>query len=74
MKKIVYVIPTVLSLIIFFIIIKPGIFNMIPFLIHQSLFRGIIKEITFVYIFDFVFCVVLWYIIFKFCKLVIYRQ
>lgn len=71
MKKIIFIIPTIVSIAIFLVIIKPGFFNMIPFTIHQAYFRGIIKEITFVYIFDLFFCIILWYILYRICRLFI---
>ena len=62
--KFIYIIPTLISFVVFLVIIKPGFFNIIPFMIHQNYFRGTIKEKTFIYIFDFIFCVILWYMLF----------
>jgi hypothetical protein len=67
-KHLVYIIPTIICVPLFLFIIKPGIFNMIPFMIHQSFFRGVIKEINFVYLFDLLFCITLWYILYRVCK------
>lgn len=53
------VISIILSLIVaigflLFVFRKPGIFHLLPFSIHQSLFRNVIKESTFIDIFEFI--------------------
>jgi|GEM_PF-3369005 len=63
MKK--YLIPTIISLVLFILIIRPGFFNLIPFSIHQIIFRDIINENIFIYMFDFLFCIFIWFITFK---------
>lgn len=64
-----YLIPSIISVILFVIIIRPGFFNMIPYFIHQGLgLQNLIKESTFIYLFDAIFCILIWTIVFKQCK------
>jgi len=63
-----YIIPSFVSLLLFIIIIRPGFFNMIPYFIHQNIFKGIINESTFIYSFDFVFCLFVWYLVYRITK------
>jgi len=69
MKKVIkFLIPTIISIIIFIIIIQPGYFNMIPYFIHQKLLGDSVEEYLFIYTFDFTLCVLIWYLIFMFFK------
>ncbi|CAM3411976.1 hypothetical protein EMST110833_13410 [Empedobacter stercoris] len=64
MKK--FIIPTLISLILYALITRPGFFNLIPYSIHQNLFRNSIRENIFIYLFDFLFCIAIWFISYKF--------
>ena len=59
------IIPSVVSVLLFIWIIRPGFFNLIPFTIHENFLKGIIKEHTFIYIFDALFCLLVWVILYK---------
>jgi hypothetical protein len=63
-----YIIPTIISTIVFLIIIRPGVFNLLPYTIHEILFRNIIDESLFIYIFDSIFSIMIWIIIYKILK------
>lgn len=63
-----YIIPTIISTIVFLIIIRPGVFNLLPYTIHEILFRNTIDESLFIYIFDSVFSMMIWIIIYKILK------
>lgn len=69
-KYLIYIVPTVLSALLFLIIIQPGAFNMIPYSMHNGFLRGIINESTFIYLFDSLFCVLVWFMLFKITKIV----
>lgn len=58
MKK--YIIPSIISFLLFMIIVRPGGFNFIPYLIHKNYLRDVIKESNFIYLFDLIFCMVVW--------------
>ncbi|SHL72086.1 hypothetical protein SAMN05443634_11610 [Chishuiella changwenlii] len=63
-----YIIPTIISTIVFLIIIRPGVFNLLPYTIHEFLFRNIIDESLFIYTFDSIFSIIIWIIIYKILK------
>lgn len=67
-NKIVTILITAVTLGIFLYIIQPGGFNIIPFLIHQNYFRGFIKESSFIYLFDILFCLVLLLVVYTIYK------
>lgn len=67
MKK--YIIPTVISLSLYLIIVRPGWFNFIPYLIHKNYCRDIIKESNFIYLFNMVFCLIVWILFFLLFKM-----
>lgn len=47
---------------------KDSAFHLIPFVIHQSLFRGEISESVFVDIFDIIFSCILFFLFLKIIK------
>ncbi len=51
------------------VIIRPGFFNMIPYFIHQYTgLQNSIREQAFIFLFDTVFCISVWLIVFKLCR------
>ena len=58
-------ISAIFSFIVFVIIISPGIFNYIPFLIHEKYLKDQLKEHIFITIFYLCFFILLWIIIYK---------
>jgi hypothetical protein len=61
------ILPIILSaaiaiIFLYIVLTPPSAFNMIPFAIHEWLFKGIIKEVTFIVIFDIITSVILFFI------------
>ena len=48
-----------------YLIFPPSPFNFIPFAIHQSVFHGVIKESTFIKLFDIGLALLVFYICFR---------
>ncbi len=64
-----YFIPSLISIILFAVIIKPGFFNLIPYSIYQNIgLQNLINEQVFIYLFDIIICILVWIIAFKQCK------
>lgn len=72
-KYLIFLIPSSISILTFIIIIQPGYFNMIPYFIHQKILGNSVEEYLFIYIFDFVICIILWFIIYSIIKKIFYN-
>ena len=58
----------VASLLVFWVIIRPGIFNLLPYSIHQYFFKNLIKEDVFIISFDVVFSILIFLLIRLICN------
>jgi hypothetical protein len=53
-KRIVvgWIIPLILAALLYYFMIKPNAFNLLPYLIHENYFSDGINETTFIRVFD----------------------
>jgi hypothetical protein len=62
------ILPLIIVILIGLAILRPGVFNMIPFAIHESCCRDFIKESNFIIGFDIIFLLILYLAIYKVIK------
>ena len=67
-KYLAFIIPGIIIIPFGYYILRPGIFNFIPFSIHEAFFRGLIEEYKFVIVFDTVILILLYLFLFKLVK------
>jgi hypothetical protein len=63
-----FLVPLLIVIPIGFLILRPGVFNMIPFSIHASCCRNMISETRFIIGFDVIFLLVIYLIIYRLMK------